>query len=426
MAHKIVVPSVGESVTEVSVLKWHKNDGEKVNTGDVLLELESDKATVEIVAESNGVLKITKQQGETVPIGEVLGEIDESAQPTVQSTPVPSKASVDSKTPPSSAPPSRPSQNKDTTAGPAARKMAEEKNIDLAQVSGSGKEGRVTKEDIQKHLEQPQQKSAPTPVSVSSSPAQAALTSASSVASSSASSSSLAAGVGERREKMSLLRRKIAERLKGAQNTAAILTTFNEIDMGDLMELRNKNKDAYKQKHNLPMSFMSFFTVACSQALKELPTVNAFIEGDEIIYHEHHQIGIAVGTDRGLVVPVIRNVEQKSFIQIDQEVVNYANKARDGKISINDMTGGTFTISNGGTYGSMLSTPILNPPQSAILGMHATKERPVVRNGKIEIRPIMYVALSYDHRIIDGKEAVTFLVYVKDFIEHPEKLRLEF
>jgi 2-oxoglutarate dehydrogenase E2 component (dihydrolipoamide succinyltransferase) len=393
MKHMIKAPSVGESITEVSILKWNKPDGSQVKAGEQILEIESDKATVEIVAEATGRLSILKTEGERLPIGETIGTIDDAAQGTLQEKP---------STPVASASPSK--SQATPTMGPAARKLAAEQGIDTSQLSGTGKDGRVTKGDL---LQSPAPKTsvAPTP------------------------SPTLAPTVareGERRVPMSGIRQRIAERLVQAQHTAAILTTFNEADMSAVMQVRNKHKDTFKSQHGVALSFMSFFTRASIESLKVVPEVNASIDGKDLIYHDFYDIGIAVGTERGLVVPVIRNAGKMGFVEIEKKMADLAIKAREGKLSVADMSGGTFTISNGGVYGSLLSTPILNPPQSGILGMHKIQERPMAVQGKIEIRPMMYLALSYDHRIIDGKGAVTFLVTLKEFLEHPEKLSLEF
>lgn len=407
MKHNVLAPSVGESITEVSILKWVKKNGQAVKTGDLLLEIESDKATVEIVAESSGALSILKPEGERIPVGEVIGLIDDAAQGTVAaSAAAPAQTTVASST--SSATQS-PAASGSAMMGPAARKMAAEQGVDTSQIAGSGKDGRVTKGDIIEHSSQ--QKSSP---AVTARPHLAPVV------------TSVPNRAGERRVPMSNLRARIAERLVQAQHTAAILTTFNEADMGPIMAMRNQHKDAFKAKHGVSLSFMSFFAAASIEALKAVPEVNASIDGRDVVYHDYFDIGIAVGTERGLVVPVVRDAGQMSFVEIEKKIAEMAIKARDGKLSIADMSGGTFTISNGGVYGSLLSTPILNPPQSGILGMHKIQERPMAINGKVEVRPMMYLALSYDHRLIDGKGAVSFLVVLKDFLEHPEKLKMEF
>lgn len=414
MKHQVVAPSVGESVTEVSILKWNRQSGEAVKTGEQILEIESDKATVEIIAEHDGVLNILKNEGETIPVGEVIAEIDDAAKATVapstsKTAPPPPPPSGATKGAAPQLPPQAPTSGPAPQSGPAARKVAQERGVDLSQIQGTGKDGRVTKGDVLTARTGP----TPTP---SSAPAQKPA----------APQRQYVDKPGDRRVPMSRLRQKIAERLVQAQQNAALLTTFNEVDMSAIMALRKKHKEKFKDKHGVNLGFMSFFTKACIAALKEFPSVNAMIDGTDIIYHDYYDIGIAVGTDRGLVVPVIRGADQLGFPDIEKTIVAYATKARDGKLSIAEMSGGTFTISNGGVYGSLLSTPILNPPQSGILGMHKIEERAVVVNGKVEARPMMYVALSYDHRIIDGKESVSFLVTVKDHLENPEKLGLEY
>lgn len=407
MKHQVVAPSVGESITEVSILKWAKESGQAVKVGDLLLEIESDKATVEIVAEHAGVLEQLKPAGERIPIGAHIANIDDAATPTVSAS---APASAPTKAPPSAPPPAMAPAASSATPGPAARKAMAESGMSASQLSGSGKDGRVTKGDV--ITAGGGSASSSTPVAApGAAPAQAARP-----------MPQVADRPGDRRVPMSLLRQKIAERLVHSQHTAAILTTFNEVDMTAVMALRNQHKDAFKAKYGVGLSFMSFFTAGCIAALKVVPEVNASIDGKDMIYHDYVDIGIAVGTDRGLVVPVLRGADKLSFVDIEKGIASMAVKARDGKLSIADMSGGTFTISNGGTYGSLLSTPIINPPQSGILGMHKIMDRPMVMNGKIEARPMMYLALSYDHRLIDGKGAVTFLVTLKETLENPEKL----
>lgn len=402
MKHPVVAPSVGESITEVSILKWMKKSGEAVKTGELLLEIESDKATVEIVAEQSGVLTQLKPAGERIPIGAKIGEIDTEGKATVAaSAPAASASSgaasggsaqksFSNEAPASSAP-----------LSPSVRKMVVENDLNPSSISATGKGGRLTKGDVIDFMEGGQKPKPSIPSTFVERP-------------------------GDRRVPMSLLRQKIAERLVQAQHTAAILTTFNEVDMTAVMALRNQHKEGFEKKHKVKLSFMSFFTKASVLALKAIPEVNASMDGKDIIYHDYFDVGIAVGTDRGLVVPVVRDAGKLSFVEIEKKIGELAIKARDGKLSIADMSGGTFTISNGGTYGSLMSTPILNPPQSGILGMHKTMDRPVAVNGKVEIRPMMYLALSYDHRIIDGKGAVTFLVTLKDALENPQKLGFEY
>ncbi|MBL0743347.1 2-oxoglutarate dehydrogenase complex dihydrolipoyllysine-residue succinyltransferase [Chryseolinea lacunae] len=398
------VPTVGESITEVTISTWLKKDGDLVKLDEVIAEVESDKATFELPAEATGILRIVAQEKTTLPIGGLICKIEitegaaasngaAAAQPA-------EKAAVAA-------------GDKTYAAGhpsPAAAKILDEKGIPSNQVAGSGVGGRITKDDAQNAQKAPAA-TAPTK------PAEAKAPLAPPV---------IASGGGRnvRNEKMTSLRKTIAKRLVSVKNETAMLTTFNEVDMKPVMELRSRYKDQFKEKYGVGLGFMSFFTKAVCAALKEFPAVNASINGDEIIYHDYCDVSIAVSTPRGLVVPVIRNAEALSFNQIESEVVRLAGKGRDGKLSIEEMTGGTFSITNGGVFGSMLSTPILNPPQSAILGMHNIVERAVVKNGEIVIRPIMYVALSYDHRIVDGRESVSFLVRVKEMLEDPGRLIL--
>ncbi len=407
MKHAIKAPSVGESITEVSILKWRKSNGQAVKNGEVVLEIESDKATVEVAAEASGALIITKQAGERIPVGAVIGEIDDSVAGTAAAEAPKAAASAPAAAP---APASKSNGNGSgnghrpsgpTPSGPAL--TAQMSGPGTAPVRGHGGGGMATVA------------STPTARAPSPAPTPSAPTGPQYVDQ-----------PGDRRVPMSMLRQRIAERLKSAQNTAAILSTFNEVDMKPVMDLRNQHKDAFKAKHGVALSFMSFFTRASVEALKLIPEVNASMDGKDIVYHDYIDMGIAVGTERGLVVPVIRGADQLDFVGIEKKMTEIAGKAREGKLTIADLTGGTFTISNGGTYGSLLSTPILNPPQSGILGMHKIQERPVAIDGKVEIRPMMYLTLSYDHRIIDGKGAVTFLVHLRDFLEHPEKLKFSY
>ena len=383
---ELFVPTLGESVSEATIAKWHKKEGEAVKLDELLVELETDKVTLEVNAIAAGMMgKVNFVTGDTVKRGDLLVEIIEGGKPsTVQATsPIAAPAKLEE----------RKLTDKSGIMSPAAGKIATENNISPEQVLSTGKDGRITKGDVLNAIENK-----------------------------SASSVALVSNRVEERVKMSRLRKKIAERLKASQNTAAILTTFNEVDMTNIMALRNQYKDIFEKKHGIKLGFMSFFIKASLAALQEIPAVNAEIDGDDIVYRNYCDIGVAVGTEQGLVVPVIRNAEKLSFADIEKTIVGYGKKARDGKLTMADLTGGTFSVSNGGVYGSLLSTPIINPPQSAILGMHKTQERPVAINGKVEIRPMMYLALSYDHRIIDGKEAVTFLVRVKECIENPERL----
>jgi 2-oxoglutarate dehydrogenase E2 component (dihydrolipoamide succinyltransferase) len=403
MSIEIKIPSIGESITEVTLASWLKSDGEMVNEGDILCEIESDKATVELPAETSGVLKILAKEGDELTIGAVIGTLDTSASASAPSAPSP-KTSAPSAPTPAPAPAASSSTGDSKHPSPAARKILAEKGIDPKQVQGSGKDGRITKGDaLSANAGQ-----APT----SSAPVAAAQTPAS----------------GERhvsREKMSRLRKTIAARLTEAKNGTAMLTTFNEVDMFSLMELRKKYKDAFYEKHEIGLGFMSFFTKACTIALKEFPNVNAMIDGEEVVTFHYADIGIAVSTPKGLVVPVVRDAQDLSLAGIEKEIKRLALKGRDGKLTIEEMQGGTFTITNGGVFGSMLSTPIINIPQSAILGMHNIVERPIALNGQVVIHPIMYVALSYDHRIIDGRESVGFLKKVKDLLEDPARMLLD-
>lgn len=392
------VPAVGESITEVTISTWLKKDGDLVQIDDIIAEVESDKATFELPAEATGILRIVAKEKDTLPIGGLICKIEimegASAKAAQATTTVSTSGGSGDKTYAAGHP------------SPAAAKILDEKGIAAAQVQGSGVGGRITKEDAVKA--QASSSTADKKPQATSTPPVIATAGSRNV----------------RNEKMTSLRKTIAKRLVGVKNETAMLTTFNEVDMKPIMDLRSRYKDQFKEKYGVGLGFMSFFTRAVCAALKEFPAVNASIHGDEIIYHDYCDVSIAVSTPRGLVVPVIRNAEALSFNQIESEVVRLATRGRDGKLSIDEMTGGTFSITNGGVFGSMLSTPILNPPQSAILGMHNIVERPVVKNGEIVIRPIMYLALSYDHRIVDGRESVSFLVRVKEMLEDPGRLIL--
>ena len=402
MAVEIKVPEMGESITEATLLNWTKKPGEAVKADEILAELETDKVTMEVRAPAGGVLKEHKKKaGETVSVREVIGLIEEGATATVSSpTPV-TQPAVETKTVPLKA-----DSPKNETLPPSVRKMTAENNLDAGSIAGSGKHGQVTKGDVIAHLENK-------PAATSSSPISAPKVTP--------------RNPGERETvvPMSRLRRAVADRLVTAQHTAAILTTFNEIDMSGVMNLRSQYKDKFKEQHNVGLGFMSFFTKATVAALKAYPAVNAEIRETDIVYKNYYDIGIAVGGPKGLVVPVVRDADQLNFAGIESEIVRLAGRVKDGKISLEEMQGGTFSISNGGTYGSMMSTPILNYPQVGILGLHNIVKRPVVVNDQIVIRPMMYVALSYDHRIIDGKEAVLFLVKIKELIEDPTRLLIE-
>ncbi len=395
------VPAVGESITEVTVASWAKKTGDIVALNDVLCEIESDKATFELQAEASGKLTVVAQSGTTLPIGALLAKIE------VMSGVATGNTGVASSTPSTSATSTATVGNYASGhASPAADKILKEKGVESASVQGSGKDGRITKEDALNA-----QRTAPVASSNGSTASAPVANTASGTRS-------------QRREKMSSLRKTVARRLVAVKNETAMLTTFNEVNMKPIMDLRAKYKDSFKEKHGVGLGFMSFFTKAVTVALKDFPAVNAYIDGDELVYNDYADVSIAVSAPKGLVVPVIRNAEKMSFNEIEAEVVRLATRARDNKLSIDEMQGGTFTITNGGIFGSMLSTPIINAPQSAILGMHNIVERPVAENGQVVIRPIMYVALSYDHRIIDGRESVGFLVRVKQLLEDPSRLLL--
>jgi len=410
------IPAVGESITEVAISEWLKEDGDHVKMDEVIAEIESDKATFELTAEAEGTLRIVAQEGETIEIGTLACRIEVGEQASSGSEKTadqPAESSQDTQKQPSSSSASNGQSYAAGHASPAAAKILAEKDIDPKDVQGTGRDGRITKEDA---IEA--KKSAPKP----SEPAEAPKEQAS--APSDESAPAVAGERQQRREKMTTLRKTISRRLVAAKNETAMLTTFNEVDMKPVMDLRKKYKEMFKEKYEVGLGFMSFFTKAACQALQEWPAVNAMLDENEIVYNDYCDVSIAVSSPKGLVVPVIRNAEQLSFDQVEKEVVRLAVKARDGKLSIDEMTGGTFTITNGGIFGSMLSTPIINQPQSAILGMHNIVERPVAINGEVVIRPVMYVALSYDHRIVDGRESVSFLYRIKELIEDPTRLLL--
>ena len=404
----IKVPSIGESITEVTLTTWLKGEGEMVKEGDLLCEIESDKATVELPAESTGVLKILVDEGAELEIGAKIGALDPSGTATSSHAEKDDESVTETASPPVVTT-SVESEKTVQAASPAARKILAEKGVDVGSVNGTGKDGRITKADamaanVTKSIVN-------NVVNIPSSETPVALK-----------------GNGDRSkrpEKMSRLRKTIAKRLVEAKNSTAMLTTFNEVDMKPVMDLRKKYKESFKEKYDIGLGFMSFFTKACCLALREVPGVNSQIEGENIIYHDYVDMGIAVSTPKGLVVPVVRNAESMSLAEIEKEIMRLALKARDGKLSIDEMQGGTFTITNGGVFGSMLSTPIINIPQSAILGMHNIVQRPVAVNGQVEIRPIMYTALSYDHRVVDGRESVTFLKRVKEYLEDPSRMLIE-
>lgn len=442
MKLEVKIPSVGESVTEATISTWNKKSGDFVRANELLLLIETDKASVEVVAEKDGQLTINTEAGQTIPIGTVVGVIDTSvaASAITSSTP----AGINKPTTPAN---TAPASNGGTTVSaplstsfsptggsssfethshlsPAVQKIVTEKSLDPSQIKGTGKDGRLTKEDVMTAASKAA--STPTPTAAPVTPLKPAISKESSA---SPLLTQVARGISRQGEveriPMNNIRRRTAERLVEAQHTAAILTTFNEIDMTRVTEVRNKYKDAFKEKYGTGLGFMGFFTKAVIEGLRAFPAVNASIEGTDLIYKKFYNIGVAVGTEKGLIVPVIRDADLLTIAGIEQAIKHFALKAREGRISIDDLSGGTFTVSNGGVYGSLMSTPILNYPQVGILGMHKVEDRPMAINGKVEIRPMMYVALSYDHRIIDGKEAVSFLVKVKECVEAPERLLLE-
>ena len=416
---EITVPQLGESVTEATVAKWFKSIGDSVTRDEPLVELETDKVTLEVNAAEAGTLtEIAAAEGSEVEVGALLGVINAGA------------AAVDAASPPAAAKAPEPApaaavadagsdtgSDADASLSPAVRKLVDENRLDPARIKGTGKDGRLTKGDVLAHMEKA---SAPAAAPAAPDAAPVAVPVAAK-----APAPVSADARGEERVRMTRLRKRIAERLKEAQNTAAMLTTFNEVDMTNVMAARAKYRDQFEKKHAVKLGFMSFFAKACIVALKEIPAVNAMIDGDELVYRQFVDLGVAVGTDQGLVVPVLRDADQKSFATIEKEIGELGRRARKGELSIDELTGGTFTITNGGVYGSLISTPILNPPQSGILGMHKIQPRPMAIGDKVEVRPMMYLALSYDHRVIDGSEAVTFLVRVKECIEEPERILLD-
>jgi 2-oxoglutarate dehydrogenase E2 component (dihydrolipoamide succinyltransferase) len=414
---EIRVPTLGESVTEATIGRWFKQAGEAVSVDEPLVELETDKVTIEVPAPAAGVLaEIAAKDGETVGVGALLGSIKEgagapAAKPAAAKpaaapkAPEPPKAAA----PPAQKPP-EPAKSAEGQA-PSVRRLGSESGLDPTTVPGSGKDGRVTKGDMLAAIERAAAEPRPVPQPAASISVRAP--------------SPPDDAAREERVRMTRLRQTIAKRLKDAQNTAAMLTTFNEVDMSAVMHLRSQYKDLFEKKHGTKLGFMGFFVRACVQALKEIPAVNAELDGGDLIYKNYYHVGVAVGTEKGLVVPVVRDCDRKSLAEIEKEIGDFGRRARDGALKIEDMQGGTFTISNGGVYGSLMSTPILNAPQSGILGMHKIQERPMIVGGKVEARPMMYLALSYDHRIVDGREAVTFLVRVKEALEDPARLVLD-
>ena len=421
MSIEIKIPSVGESVQEAVLAEWFKQDGDMVRKDEPLFVIETDKVTLEVVAEADGVLKISVQAGETVAIGAVVGSIEPAEVPaaapekpkTEKASPA-EKAKPKEKPPEAAAPPAKapslptpPTSADEIPLAPSVRRLVAEKNLDIAKITGTGPGGRINKGDVLLYLENapagiPEEADRPAADTDRGAPAAA-----------------------EERKPMSPIRKRIAQRLLESKQSTAMLTTFNEIDMSRAMQIRSLYKEDFKKRHGVSLGFMSFFVKACVEALKEIPEINAFIDGSDTVYHNYQHIGVAVGTERGLVVPVIRHAERMSYAQIEKAIVDYVTKIKENRLELADLEGGTFTVSNGGVYGSLLSTPILNMPQSGILGMHKIEKRPVVIDDEIVIRPMMYVALSYDHRIVDGKGAVTFLKRVKEFVENPERMALE-
>jgi 2-oxoglutarate dehydrogenase E2 component (dihydrolipoamide succinyltransferase) len=411
MATNVDVPALGESVSEATIVKWHKNDGDTVAASEPLCELETDKANVDVPAPTAGRLKRLKNEGETVKIGDTIARIDENgaaraASPPASGSPAAegSRAAGSVRERSAPAPPApkstpRPPATKPEDLRPSVRRIVEEKNLDASKIQGTARGGQITKEDAQRAASE-QQQEVEAPASVSS-------------------------GDGVRRVPMTRIRKRIGQNLVAAKQTTALLHTFNEVDLSAVQDLRSRFKERFEKIHGVGLGLMSFFCRAVVLALKEFPNVNAFIDGDDLVYHDYVNLGIAVSTERGLVVPVLKHVEQMSFAKIEAEIKRVAASARDGKLSLEDLSGGTFTITNGGVFGSLMSTPILLPPQSGILGMHAIKKRPVAVDDQVVVRPMMYLALGYDHRVVDGRESVSFLVRVKEYLEDPARLMLE-
>ncbi len=425
MATAIKVPNVGESVTEVTLSKWLVNEGDYVEVDQEICELESDKATLELPAEVAGRIHLIAKEGEDLEIGALIAEIDESAaKPETGKKEAPAETRSEAAT--ARVPAAEEKKTGSYAEGhpsPAAQKLMEEHGLKAEEIKGSGKDGRITKEDVLKAIEagekeasKPAQSEAKPTTSAPAAPKNAPATAPRFEFSKESFSRE------EKREPMSRLRRTIAQRLVAAKNETAMLTTFNEVNMEAIMSIRKEYKEAFKSQFGVGLGFMSFFTRACVLSLQKFPAINARIDGNELVYHNYVDMGIAVSTDRGLIVPVIRNAESLSMAEIEARVMDLATRGRDGKLDMDEMQGGTFTITNGGVFGSLLSTPIINIPQSAILGMHKIEQRPIAENGQVVIKPMMYVALSYDHRVVDGKESVSFLVSVKDYLEHPEKM----
>ena len=422
MSIEIKAPQFPESVADGTIATWHKKEGDTVERDELVVDIETDKIVLEVVAVASGVLaKVVKNEGDTVLSQEVIGVIEEGAvapkgaQKEAQETPAATgaeRASADTAQPDAH-------DAESAVAGPAARKLIAESGLDPASIQGSGKGGRITREDVESAIQSREDKRATSEEDKKQKGAQK------SPAAPQSDEVLVSGSREERRVPMTRLRKRIAERLVSAQHTAAILTTFNEVNMKPVMDMRKHYQAEFEKTHGVRLGFMSFFVRACVEALKRFPVVNASIDGDDVVYHGYYDIGVAVSTERGLVVPIVRDADQKGLAEIETQIIEFGSKARDGKLSIEEMTGGTFSISNGGVYGSLMSTPILNPPQTGIFGMHKIQERPMAVDGKIEVLPMMYLALSYDHRLVDGKDAVQFLVAVKNFIEDPARLLLD-
>jgi len=425
MLVEVKVPQLSESVAEATLLTWHKKEGEAVKRDENLIDIETDKVVLELPAPADGVLvKVLKGDGSTVVAGEVIATLDTEARAAAGAAApaAPAVRAAPAAVPPTPAPPPE-AARQDARLMPAARKLVEEHAVDPTRLTGSGREGRITKADVLEQVARAQ----PGALAAAPAAAGAAATARPALPQAPApvSVDKILAGRPEQRVPMSRLRARVAERLVQSQSTAAILTTFNEVNMQPLMELRKKYQERFEKEHGVKLGFMSFFVKAAVHALRKFPVVNASVDGSDIVYHGYFDIGIAVGSPRGLVVPILRDADQRSFAEIEKKIAEFGKRAQDGKLGIEELTGGTFSISNGGVFGSMLSTPIINPPQSAILGIHATKDRAVVENGQIVIRPMNYLALSYDHRIIDGREAVLSLVAIKEALEDPTRLLLD-
>ena len=440
MPTNIIIPPLGESISEARLLRWLKNDGDYVATDEPVAELETDKANVDLPSSASGVLRQMKKADDTVKIGDTIARVEEGAKPAASATAsaqsssaaaiTPAKPAVAGTPAPGAHPPEARASAKVEDLRPSVRRLVEENKLDPATIAPTGPGARIIKEDVLRHLEGQDQSNGKQPAGPPRAPAEPAATSVTNSVPkpSTVASTSPAEGFdskGMKRVPMTRIRKRIAERLVQAQQTAAILTTFNEVDLSAVMALRAKYKDKFNETYGVSLGFMSFFAKAAMLALREFPRVNAFIDGDDVVYHNYVNLGIAVSTERGLTVPVLQHADSMSFAKIETEIKRLATAARDGKLGLQELSGATFTITNGGVFGSLLSTPILSPPESGILGMHAIKDRPMAVNGKVEIRPMMYLALSYDHRVVDGRESVSFLVRLKDALEDPARLMLE-